>query len=247
MDMDYADDIAFLASTPALAEFLLHSLEQVAGSLCLHVNVDKTECMCFNQSGDISTLNGGSLKLVEYFTYIGNSVSSTENDINTRLAKDWTSFESLSVIWKPNLSDKIKRRFFKLQSWWYCYMDASRGSWLSVLRKSLTIITQECYELYWSSPGGKTTQNSSCTATKHPSQTPSKLDEPYMRDTAGEVRMNSKAIYSCGPLHIDEQRLVDQLEPIYSSPVPIRDVAWKTWRELWTIETSAKMGQGNPC
>ena len=35
---------------------------------------------------------------------------------------------------------------------------------------------------------------------------------------------------------MDEQRLDDQLEPIYNSPVPIRDVAWKTSQERWTIE-----------
>ncbi len=48
----------------------------------LHVNIDKTEFICFNQRGNISTLNGGSLKLVDKFTYFGSSVS-TENDINT--------------------------------------------------------------------------------------------------------------------------------------------------------------------
>ena len=37
--------------------------------------------MYFNQSGDISTLNGGSLKLVDKLTYFGSSVS-TENDID---------------------------------------------------------------------------------------------------------------------------------------------------------------------
>ena len=51
------------------------------------------------------------------------------------------------------------------------------------------------------------------------------LDEPDMQDTGGEVRMNSQAIYSCGPLHMDEQRQDDQLEPIYNSSVPIQDIA----------------------
>ena len=41
-------------------------------------------------------------------------------------------------------------------------------------------------------------------ATYHPSQKLSKLDEPDRQDTAGEVRMNSSAIYSCGPYHMDE-------------------------------------------
>ena len=39
--------------------------------------------------------------------------SSTENDINTRLAKAWTANDRLSVIWKSDLNDKIKRRFFQ--------------------------------------------------------------------------------------------------------------------------------------
>ena len=69
--------------------------------------------MCFNQRGDISTQNGGLLKLVDKFTYLGSSVSSTENDINTRLAKAWTAFDRLSVIWKSDQSDKIKRSFFQ--------------------------------------------------------------------------------------------------------------------------------------
>ena len=50
---------------------------------------------------------------------------------------------------------------------------------------------QECYDLYWTSPGVNTPQNSSCTATYHLSQKTSKLDEPDMRDTVGEVKANS--------------------------------------------------------
>ena len=76
-DTDYTDDIVFLANTPAQAESQLHSLEWAAGSIGLHVNADKTECMCFNQRVDFSRLNGSPLKLVDKFTYLGNSVSST--------------------------------------------------------------------------------------------------------------------------------------------------------------------------
>ena len=36
----------------------------------LHVNAHKTEYMCFNRRGDISTLNDGSLKLVDQFTLL---------------------------------------------------------------------------------------------------------------------------------------------------------------------------------
>ena len=76
---------------------LLHSLERSAAGIGLHVNAHKTEYMCFNQRGDISTLNGSSLKLVDKFTYLRSSVSSTDTDIDTRLAKAWTAFDRLSI------------------------------------------------------------------------------------------------------------------------------------------------------
>ena len=77
-DADNADDIAILANTPNQAETLLHSLERAAADIGLHVNAHKTEYMCFNQVGNISTLEGTTLKLVDKFTYLGSSVSSTE-------------------------------------------------------------------------------------------------------------------------------------------------------------------------
>ena len=62
---------AIQANAPAQAETLLHSLQRAAAGIGLHVNPHKTEYMCFNQTDDISTLNGSSLKLVDKFTYLG--------------------------------------------------------------------------------------------------------------------------------------------------------------------------------
>ena len=56
-DADYADDIALLANTPNQAEMLLHSLEWAAAGIGLHVNAHETEYMCFNQAGNISTID----------------------------------------------------------------------------------------------------------------------------------------------------------------------------------------------
>ena len=112
-DADYADDIALLANTPDQAETLLHSLERVAAGICLHVNAHKTEYMCYNQTGDISTLDKTFLKLVDKFTYQESSVSSTKKEIDTRLTKAWTAIHRLSIIWKSNLTDKMKRSFFQ--------------------------------------------------------------------------------------------------------------------------------------
>ena len=69
--------------------------------------------MCFNQTGDISTLDGSSLKLVDKFTYQGSVVSSAEKDIDTQLTKAWTTIDKLSIIWKSELTDKMKRSFFQ--------------------------------------------------------------------------------------------------------------------------------------
>ena len=80
-----------------------------------------------HQRGDISTLNGSFLKLVDKFTYAGSSVSTTEKDINTRLAKAWTAINRLLVKWKSDLTDKIKCSFSKQRLCWYCYMDALSG------------------------------------------------------------------------------------------------------------------------
>ena len=112
-DADYADDIALLANTPNQAETLLHSLERATAGIGLHVNTHKTEFMCFNQKGDISTLDRTSLKLLDKFTYLGSSVSSTKKDIDTRLTKAWTAIDRLLIIWKSNLTDKMKRSFFQ--------------------------------------------------------------------------------------------------------------------------------------
>ena len=67
--------------------------------------------MCYSQTEDISTLEGTPLKLV--FTYLGSSVESTEKDTETRLTKAWTAINRLSIIWKSDLTDKMKCSFFQ--------------------------------------------------------------------------------------------------------------------------------------
>ena len=106
------------------------------------------------------------------------------------------------------------------------------------MNKSLTAITPECRRQCWTS----TPQSSSCAVTYHSSRKLFKLDKPNIRDTAWEIGTNSWETYSCGPLHMDEQRQDDQQEPIYNNSVPIQDVALKTSRGWWTIETSGGKG-----
>ena len=126
-DADYADDIALMANTPNQAETLLHSLERATAGIGFHVNAHKTEYMCYNQTGNISTPDGTSLKLVDKFTYLGSSVSSTEKDIDTRLTEAWTAtigYRSYgNQIWQIKWNAVSSRqRLYR-----YCCMDALLG------------------------------------------------------------------------------------------------------------------------
>ena len=175
-----ADDIAILANTPDQAETLLHSLERATAGIGLYVNAHKTEYMCYNQTGDISTLEGTPLKLGDKFTYLGSSVESTEKDIETRLTKAWTAINRLLIIWKSDLTDKMKRSFFQaavtsillygcttwtLTKWLEKKLD---GNYIRMLRAILNKSWQ---------------QDPNCTAT-------CLLSEPDMQDT-GEAGTNS--------------------------------------------------------
>ena len=95
-----------------LKHFIFNFQFVLATGIGLYVNAHKTEYMCYDQTGDISTLDGTPLELVDKFTYLGSSVASTKKDIDTRLTKAWTAINRLSIIWKSDLTNKKKRSFF---------------------------------------------------------------------------------------------------------------------------------------
>ena len=174
--------------------------------------------MCFHQRGDISTLKGGPLKLMDKFTYQGSNVSSTEKDINTRLVKAWTAIDWLSVIWKSNLTNKIKRSFF-FQAAVVLILLYGCTTWTLTKRmgKSLTAITQECCEQFWTSPGG----NIPKTAAVRPPTTHDKTMPVRRTRHVGHCWINKYGLISHILIHMDEQRQEDQLEQINNSSVPI--------------------------
>ena len=190
-DADYADDIAILANTPVQAETLLHTLERAAAGIGLYVNAHKTEYICFNQTGDISTLGGSSLKLVDKFTYLGSSVSSPEKDIDTRLTKAWTAIDKLSIIWKSDLTDKRKRSFFQAAVVLILLYRCTTWTLTKRLEKKLdgnyTRMRRAILNKSWRQH-----------PTKHqlygrlsPITKLSKLDGPDMQDTVGEAETSS--------------------------------------------------------
>ena len=55
-----------------------------------------------------------SIRLFDFFlSHSWSSVESTKKDIETRLAKAWTAINRLSIIWKSDLTDKMKRSSFQ--------------------------------------------------------------------------------------------------------------------------------------
>ena len=100
-DADYTDNLVFLASTPAKSESRLHGLEQAA--IDFYVNANKIEYLYFKQEGAMFTVTNKPLKLVDQFTYLDSSISSTESDDNIHIGRAWTIIDWLSVIRKSDL------------------------------------------------------------------------------------------------------------------------------------------------
>ena len=90
-------------------DFSLNNLQR----LICHKTRTTNKYSMDNTVHDITTLDEASLKLVDKFTYLGRRVSSTVKDIDTRLTKAWTAINRLSIIWKSDLTDKMKRSFFQ--------------------------------------------------------------------------------------------------------------------------------------
>ena len=58
------------------------------------------------------------LKLIDVFIYLGSNISSTESDISILIAKAKTVIDRTSIIWKYDLSDKIKQDFLQAVAVW---------------------------------------------------------------------------------------------------------------------------------
>ena len=191
-DADYDDDIAILANTPNQAETLLHSLEWAAAGIGVYFNAHKTEYMCYNQTGDTFTLDGTSLKLVDKFTYLGSSISSTKKDIDTRLTKAWTAIDKLSIIWKSDLTNKMKRSFFQAVVVWILLYGCTNWTLTKWLEKKLDgnytrMLRAILNKSWWQHPTRHKLYGHLPPITKKLSR----LDEPDMQDTAGKARTSS--------------------------------------------------------
>ena len=199
--------------------------------------------MCFNQTGDISTLSDSSLKLVDKFTYLGSSVSSTEKDIDTWLTKAWAVIDKLSIIWKSDLTDKMKRSFFQTAvvsillygcTTWNLTkrlekkLDGNYGRMLrAILNKSWRQHPTK-HQLYGHLP--PITKTIQIRRTRHAGHCWKSRDE-LISDLLQWIPTYGRA-------------KAGRPARTYSSYVRIRDVALKTCQRRWTIGRSGERGSG---
>ena len=189
--------------------------------------------MCYNQTGDISTLDGTSLKLVDKFNYLGSSVPWTEKDIDTRLTKAWTAINRLLIIWKSNLTDKMKRSFFQavvvsiLLYGCTAWMQTKRlekkldGNWKRMLRA--------IFNKSWR---------------QHPTRQQLYGHLPPITKTIQFRRTRHAEHYWRSRDELINDVQDDQLEHTFSSYVRIRDVALKISQRRWKIGRSGERGSG---
>ena len=113
----------------------------------------------------------------------------THND--TWLTKTWTAIDRLSVIWKSDLTDKMKLSFFQAAIVSILLYGCTTWTLTKQLEKKLNSNYTRMLQATLNRSWRQHHQSSSCTATYHPSRKLSKLDEPDMQDTAGEVGTSS--------------------------------------------------------
>ena len=200
--------------------------------------------MCYNQTGDITTLDGTPLQQIDKFIYLGSSVSSREMDIDTRLTKGWTAIDKLSVIWKSDLTDKMKRSFFQAAvvlillygcTTWMLTKRLEKkldGNYTRMLRAILNESWRQHptrHQLYGHPPPiMKTIQ---VRRTRHAGHCWRSRDE-----LISDVLLLTP--------HMAGQKQDYQLLHTYSSYVRIWDVALKTYQRRWTIRRRGERGSG---
>ena len=114
-DLDFADDIALLENSIALANKQLQKLALVAKEVGLEINIDKTEYIIYNINNEEERviLNNQELKKVDDFRYLGSMMKSTESDFERRRGLAYGAWNSMEKIWSAkHIPIKLKVNIF---------------------------------------------------------------------------------------------------------------------------------------
>ena len=174
------------------------------------------------------------------FTYIGSSVSSTEKDIDTRLTEVWAAIDMLSIIWKSDLTDKMKRSFF--QAAVLSILQYGCTTW--TLKKRLEKKLDGNYTRIIRAILNKSWRQQPTRHQLYGHQPPIAKTIQARRTRHAEHCWRSKDELISDVLLMTEQKQDDQLKHTFSTYVRIRDVALKICHRRWTIGRSGERGSG---
>ena len=116
-DLAFADDVALLENSAVRAQKQLDAYMEIAAKVLLRLNIKKTKQMQLNQPEDTNirklVVDGKEIAVVDDFKYlVSQYISSTEKDLNTRIALAWMAFARLNreswVLTEP-LKKKARR------------------------------------------------------------------------------------------------------------------------------------------
>lgn len=117
-DLDYADDVALLASSEAEMQSMLTKMNTAALAIGLKISCPKTKF--FTAPPDLPcnlSIDGQVLDRVDNFTYLGSSFTPSgqaHGEINIRIGKAWAAFQGLrQALWnRHDVSLRTKLRVF---------------------------------------------------------------------------------------------------------------------------------------
>ena len=143
-------------------------------------------------------------ELVSTRTHLKHSLLSFSYYLHVSLTSvSWRYFTGVCATASLFRSPGLFLVFWSRLVWFQSFQEvlfSSRWRPFRVLQLQLVLPSPSCstgFLVLWQSfkylslPGGNTPERSSCTAIYHPSRKVSKLDEPDMQDTAGEVGTSS--------------------------------------------------------
>ena len=110
-DLDYADDLVSISSTPTHAQQKLDKITRYSSETGLKINVKKTKVIRINaQPNNALTTSGTEIEDVVSYTYLGGIVTKTggtSEDIQSRIWKARVAYYKLNTVWK------VMREFWK--------------------------------------------------------------------------------------------------------------------------------------
>ena len=182
------------------------------------------------------------------YTFFGNTlyiyVSSTEKDIDTQLTKAWTAINKLSIIWKSNLTNKMKHSFFQAVVMSILLYGCTTWTLTKRLEKKL----DGNYTRMLRAILNKSRRQHSTRNQLYSHLPPITKTIQVRRTRHAEHCQRSRDELISGVLlwtpHMAGQKQDDQLEHTFSSYERIRDVALKTCQRRRTIGRSGERGSG---